>query len=140
MNNYSIHFNDKIFADFTLKSSDKKVFKVHRLVLATKSEYFEKMFTTDMQEKKESQAVLHNVHSTVLEQVIKYIYTGNADLKKTKKILDAAEYLGITGLKSMCEKQLLDDLKDINALEMLKTADMYNIKELEYQSLQIIIK
>jgi hypothetical protein len=112
-------------------------------VLAEKSEYFEKMFTTNMQERKKSMATLDSVRSNVLKEVVKYMYTGNADTtdsEKTKEILDAAEYFGIPGLKLMCEGQLLKDLNDENVLDMLKTADMYNIKELEYKSLHIIIK
>lgn len=111
--------------------------------MAEKSEFFDKLFTTDMQEKNKNEATLQNIHSAVLEEVIKFIYTGKADIldsTKAKELLDAAEQFGIEGLKSICEQELLKALTKENALEMLKTADMFNAKVLEHESLEFIIK
>jgi hypothetical protein len=96
-----------------------------------------------MREKKKGQAILKNVNSTVLEEVIRFIYTGKADVSDSDnaaEVLDAAEEFGISDLKAMYVKQLLKDITDSNALDMLKTADMYSSKELEIQSLKIIMK
>lgn len=96
-----------------------------------------------MREKDNNVAVLQNIHSTVLTQIIKYIYTGQATLtgtSKVKQILEAADELMLHGLKSLCEQNLLKDLNVYNAIRMLSIADMFNAKELERESLQLITK
>jgi hypothetical protein len=140
---FTSYLDDDRFTDFTLKSSDGKAFKVHRVFLADDSEFFEKMFTTNMREKKKGQAILQSVNSAVLQEVIKFIYTKKANIsdpEKAKELLAVAEEFGIFGLKEDCVQQLLKELKIENVLDMLMTADKYNAKELEYQSLKMITR
>jgi hypothetical protein len=111
--------------------------------VAENSEFFDKMFKTNMKEKNKGHAILQDVNSAVLEEIIKFIYTGKVDISdsdKATEVLDAAEQFGLMGLKAICVEQLLKKIDNENALKMLKTADMYNLEELEIQSLKIIMR
>jgi hypothetical protein len=100
------------------------------------------MFATDMQEKITNEAVFPDIHSTILEQIIKFIYTGMtpiSDSNKATKILYVAEQFGIEGLKSLCVEKLMSKVTDQNVLEIFVIADMYRAKELEDKCLSMII-
>jgi hypothetical protein len=135
------HYEDTDFADFTLTSSDGKDFQVHRVFLSDRSDYFKKMFTTDMKEKKAKSVTYEDIDSTTLKAVLKFIYTGEyeiADTKMAKDLLYAADRFGLTALKSICVNKLIGEVKAENALEILTVSDLFNAKDLEEKCLWII--
>lgn len=142
-NIYTKFFNDTSLADFTLISSDEKPFTVHRAFLADASEFFFKMFTTDMQEKKDGSAKFEDVDSTVLQEVLNYVYNGKAQIgnvQDASDIMYAAEKFGLQGLKEICSDVLKEKLCHNNVIGILITADMFRLKELEDLCLEIIVE
>jgi hypothetical protein len=135
------HYGDEEFADFTLKSSDGKMLKVHRMIMADKSEYFKRMLTTDMQEKESNLVWFNDINSSTLKELVKFIYTGKAtiaDNKMAKDLLYAAEKFGLEALKSFCASSF--DVKKENVLKIFATAVQFNAKELEEKCLEMILE
>jgi hypothetical protein len=126
-----------------LTSSDGKDYPVHRMILGKQSDYFKKMFSTDMKEKNNKSVMFADINASTLKEMLKFIYTANAEIGdqiKTKDLLYAAEKFGIHALKSFCANKLTEDVTKENALEMLVTADLFNIEELQDKCLDVIVK
>ena len=65
------------FFDVTVSVKDKE-FKAHRLVLTAASPFFLSLLVSDMRERKEQfiRIELEEAKGSVMEEVLKYIYTG----------------------------------------------------------------
>lgn len=59
--------------------ADGKAILAHKNILCAASDVFEKMFTVDMKEKKESRVVIDDLNYDVVVALIKYIYTETLD-------------------------------------------------------------
>lgn len=109
--------------------------------MADRSEYFKRMFTIDMQEKKSKTVTFEDIHSSTLKELLKFIYTGKAkiaDDNKAKDLLYASEKFGIEALKSFCVDSF--KIKKENVLEIFATACTFNAKELEEKCLDFILE
>ena len=99
------------FFDVTVSVKDKE-FKAHRLVLAAASPCFLSLLVSDMREGKEQLFIrieLEEATVSVMEDVLKYIYTGNVAVTKdtAHDLVAAADYLLLPGLKTLaCEAPL----------------------------------
>lgn len=84
-------------SDVTL-ACEGEFFAAHKLVLATCSEYFEKIF--EKIEGKHSVIVLKDVKAEELEALLNYMYEGEVNVlqEKLSGLISAAEYLKIKGL------------------------------------------
>ncbi|XP_068684089.1 kelch-like protein 18 [Montipora foliosa] len=92
------------FFDVTVSVKDKE-FKAHRLVLAASSPFFLSLLVSDMREGKEQfiRIELEEATGSVMEEVLKYIYTGNVAVTKetAHDLVAVAEYLLLPGLKNL---------------------------------------
>ena len=70
--------NNDSFCDVTIAVKDKE-FKAHRAVLAAASPFFLTLLTSDMKESNEQliKVELEEATETVMEDALKYLYTGN---------------------------------------------------------------
>lgn len=133
--------NCEKFVDFTLIVNGK-VFKIHRVVLAARSDFFAKMFSTDMQEAADSKAELKGIEINTFEEVLHYIYTGSVTENADRISMDlyaAADIYQIEGLKSICICVIRKNLSESNALDTYKFADLYKIEgDLKQEAFHII--
>ena len=67
------HWKEGCFNDVTIKLEDETI-EANRMVLASRSLYFEKMFTTEMKEKYQPTVELQDINGTAVKQLIKFIY------------------------------------------------------------------
>jgi len=95
------------FDDVTIKLEDK-VIKANRLVLSNNSLYFDKLFKED---KDKTSVDLTNLKSESVQDLIKFIYTGEIAIhnKNVFDLIAAADYLQMDEVKQFCFKFLNDE-------------------------------
>ena len=117
-------FKEEQYWDTEIKVGDK-TFRVHKVILASASEVFHKMFESDMQEKNSGIVEISDVDPAVMSDLLTYIYTGDAPNLKTlvKELMIAADKYNLQDLICICMKQLETDLTSSNVAEILLLAD-----------------
>lgn len=130
-------FDDKKFSDAQVVVQDH-VFDVHKCILSDRSTYFSNEFENDMKEGRENKVVITDVSFEVMQEILRYIYTGKVDYMDDLKvdILIASDKYLMDGLKILCEVALIRDFKIENILDMLKLADKYNSANLRTEGLK----
>ena len=121
-------FEAMLFSDAQIKVG-QETFKVHKVILASVSQVFQKMFESDMQEKN-GVINISDFDSAVIFDVLAYIYTGEAPNLKTlaKDLLLAADKYDLQGLVFICMQQLETDLTFDNVAEVLFLADKLSLQ------------
>lgn len=69
-------FRGDIAWDVTLKSTDGDEIHAHKCVLASQSEYFERMFVGGFREATQDVIQMNNISSVILNNIIDFMYTG----------------------------------------------------------------
>ncbi|XP_068729468.1 kelch-like protein 3 isoform X2 [Montipora capricornis] len=129
------------FFDVTVSIKDKEI-KAHRLVLAAASPFFLSLLVSDMREGKEQfiRIELEEATGSVMEEVFKYIYTGNVAVTKENAydLLAAADYLLLPGLKTLTCDFLEENITIENCIFNYYFADKYRCLELMEESCEFI--
>ena len=96
-----------------------KTFNVHRVVLASHSDVFKRMFEINMQETQEGIVTISDIEPEVMIELLTYMHTGCApDLKTcTKELLFTADKCNISYLQLLCENELKINLTSANVAE-----------------------
>ena len=119
-----------------------KEFKAHRLVLAAASPFFLSLLVSDMREGKEQfiRIELEEATGSVMEEVLKYIYTGNVAVTKetAHDLVAAADYLLLQGLKTLACNFLEENVTIENCFFNYYFADKYQCLELTQESCEFI--
>ena len=121
------------FYDVTVSVKDKE-FKAHKLVLAASSPFFLSLLVSDMREGKEQfiRIELEEATGSVMEEVLKYIYTGNVAVTKENAhdLVAVADYLLLPGLKTLACDFLEENITLENCIFNYYFADKYQCLEL----------
>ena len=121
------------FSDITVSVKDKE-FKAHRLVLAAASPFFLSLLVSDMREGKEQfiRIELEEATGSVMEEVLKYIYTGNVAITKeiAHDLVAVADYLLLPGLKTLACDVLEENITIENCIVNYYFADKYQCLKL----------
>ncbi|GFX24182.1 speckle-type POZ protein [Trichonephila clavipes] len=120
-------------SDFSLKVDDE-VLPVHRIVLSSHSSVFAAMIESDMKENHERFAVISDIPSSVLKDMLHYMYCGMVeDITHEKAILlyEAADIYNVQRLKEDCAVYLCSHMNDDVSANVLRLANLYNDKRLE---------
>ncbi|XP_068729479.1 kelch-like protein 3 [Montipora capricornis] len=129
------------FFDVTVSVKDKE-FKAHKLVLAAASPFFLSLLVSDMREGKEQfiRIELEEATGSVMEDVLKYIYTGNVAITKETayNLVAAADYLLLPGLKTLACDVLEENITIENCIFNYYFADKYQCLELMEESCEFI--
>ena len=128
-----------LFSDVKIRTSTK-TFNVHRVVLASHSDVFKRMFQINMREKREGIVSISDIEPEVMTSLLTYMYTGCApDLKtRAKELLLTADKYNISHLQVLCESELKKNLKSANVAEILLIADKCQLKSRASESLKNI--
>lgn len=111
--------SDKFYEDFGLETSDNKVLKAHKKVLADGSPYFYSMLTNDMKEAHIS-VVKVPENSAVMVKILRFIYRRELDLNGVNFDLAlAAEKYHLDNLEELCVDCIIKKLTIENVLETL---------------------
>ena len=123
--------NKNEFCDVTLQV-ESETFNAHRSVLAAFSDYFLKMFTTDMREKYSKVISIQTVTLRAAKQILDAIYTGQFDLSEDSlaEILHAASLMQITDVITSIKDYMSDTLSVSNCYNYKKLAALYTFDQL----------
>ena len=133
--------NKNEFCDVTLKV-ENETFNAHRSVLAAFSDYFLKMFTTDMREKRSQVIPIQTVSSRAAKQILDAIYTGQFDLSKDSltEILHAASMMQINDVITAIKNYMSGTLSVSNCYNYKKLAALYSFNQLLQSVDEFILK
>jgi len=146
-------YKSQEFSDVTIYANNRE-FKVHKAVLAARSPMFRGMFSHDMKETKYNRVEVSDVDPDVLEEMLRFIYTGKSSLearlqskeqKEQEKeqhlaigLLQAANKYQLDRLKLICEEALYKTLSADSVAEILSLADLYSAAQLKNQAIEFI--
>ena len=132
-------FTDTSFADVTIKCTNAEI-KAHKVILASQSPVFKRMFESDMKEKETSVVEIPNVDHRMISDMLAYLYTGSAPNLDTyvKKLFDLADKYELPQLFAMCENHLKSEMNVTNVIEFLVLADMHHASYLKEACLNYI--
>jgi speckle-type POZ protein len=118
-----------------ISSVGPRTFEAHSFILKARSPYFRAMLSTPMAESSSRQITENEVRPEVMEEVLKYIYTGSLSEGATAAmgewLMLAADKYCICCLKQLCEAHLCQDLGARNAAARLVLSDQTNADELK---------
>lgn len=149
-------FKSQEFSDVTIYANGRE-FKAHKAILAARSPMFRGMFSHDMKETKYNRVEVTDVDPDVLEEMLRFIYTGKSTLEQRLQIkepkdqkeqekeqhlaielLQAANKYQLDRLKLICEEALYKTLSAESVAEILSLADLYNAAQLKNQAIEFI--
>ncbi|XP_053327476.1 kelch-like protein 41 [Spea bombifrons] len=109
------------FVDCYLKAGDKSL-PCHRLILAACSPYFRELFLSEENEEKKKNVDLENVDPTVLESIIKYLYSADIELNdgNVQDIFALASRFQIPSVFTVCVTYLQRRLSPTNCLAIFR--------------------
>jgi len=138
-NDLHLLFNSKEYADVTITCGGK-VFDCHRVILASRSPVFKTMFDSNMREKNTASVEIKNMAPDVLENLLLYIYTGNAPSidQLSEDLLAAADQYQVEKLKALCEKKLCEEIGLKNCIYLLMLGDLHSASTLKTQALRFL--
>ena len=122
------------FCDVTVTAKGQE-FKSHKAVLAAASPFFLSLLESDMRESNEQliRIELEEATASVMEDVLKYIYTGNVSVTKERghNLIATADYLLLPGLKTAACGFLKENVTTENCVFNYYFADKYQCVELK---------
>ena len=132
-------WQDKLMADVTIRLKNGEV-KAHRLILASGSPVFSAMFQNDCKENREGIMNIGDVDVAVMEHLLRFIYTGDADLDNAEvnKLLIAADKYGMDSLKMECANFLKSKLTVGNCIHCLVFSHVYRVPSLRLSVLDFM--
>ena len=122
-------WHDERLTDCTLCAEGVE-FKVHRLVLASSSEYFLKLFGPDTHD---TTHVLERIRPPVLKALLAFIYEGKCEIDEglLTQVLEASARLMLDALKAACADAIAARLTPSNALDAWRLANTFTLPALE---------
>ena len=106
------------FCDFTIKTGTQD-FPVHKCLLGVTSEFFKRMFETNMKEKFENCVKIETIEPEIMKAVIEFIYNNSSliDSDNVNEVLKAADYLQIPPLLTHCTEMMETNLTRQNVID-----------------------
>jgi len=140
-NDYEMLFLSKDSSDVIIRCGEK-VFNCHKIVLASRSPVFKTMLESNMREKITGDIEIKNMDHEVLEDLLKYIYSGGAPNidAHTKELFAAADLYQLEKLKELCEMKLCSRFDVSNCIDLLILGDLYNAQKLKAAGLEFVSK
>lgn len=117
--------DNKEHSDAVLTCGDSS-FPVHKNILATRSDVFAAMFRHDMEEKNTGVVDIEDMDSSVLEQFVKYLYSGKVEeisVDKCIQLYQVADKYAVQSLKDFCASFISENLSKDVVCRILLLAD-----------------
>ncbi|KAH1175676.1 hypothetical protein KIL84_022201 [Mauremys mutica] len=111
-----------------------------RVLLAAVSPYFKDIFTSSCKESQGGEVVLQDMAPSILQSILKYIYTEelSLSLETAPDLFAAASKLQILPLVEICCRFLLKTISIQNCIGLYRLAQAYNHQALLYATTQLI--
>ena len=129
------------FSDVTVVVKGEE-FQAHKIVLAAASPFFLSLLESQMKERTENmiKIELEEATASVMEEVLAYVYTGNASLTEENghNLIATADFLFLPGLEAMAEDFLKRHLTVENCVSNYYFAEKYQCRGLKEESCKMI--
>lgn len=114
---------EEFFCDVTLKVEDEK-FNLHKFMLASASNYFMVLFTSEVLDENQKEIELREVTPLAVKTCVEHIYSGivDVDLDKIHEILYAACLFQLWDLKTQCFATMEKKLSIYNCVDYWELA------------------
>ena len=130
MKRLNIQRKQDYLCDITLVTNDDRELKAHRNVLSAASPFFCKLLESDTKENREGIIRFEEISGSVMENVLKFIYTGTVEV--------TGNYLIIPGFKTASGRFLEREMSHINCISTFYLAEKYECDELITNSRRFI--
>ncbi|KAK6486998.1 kelch-like protein 13 [Huso huso] len=124
--------SDETLCDVVLVSGEgSESFPVHRVLMASSSDYFKAMFTGGMKEQDLKTIKLQGLSRVGLKNIIDFIYTAKVALNmdNLQDTLEAASFLQIMPVLDFCKELLTSEVTTDNCVEVGRIASIYHLTE-----------
>ena len=139
---YNLYQQD-ILTDYTLICAGESL-KVHKAVLAARSEYWQALLTSGMVEAVKDSSEVLAVNLPTLRLFLEFVYTGRVagklEPKQMELLLQAADFYGVFSLKEQCEEGLIASLEASNLMDRLVLADTFSASNLRRVAKQMLVQ
>ena len=122
-----------VFVDKTIVVGTTKI-NVHSLILASSSEFFRTMFTSEMKKRYEQNIIIRaDLDPDAVKILVDFVYTETIIINNENilQLLHAADYLQMTEPKQFCVEFLESIISIDNCLSILGVALLYKIENLQ---------
>lgn len=123
------------YHDMKIKLDNGKEFKVHKMVLASRSQVFKNMIDSDMMESKTGIIHIKDVEPDVMQEILKFIYGLSCDVTHLPhKVFKVAHMYGLDKLTEMCRGFMMHNINHENFFGISKLVEIeeYKLKEVSY--------
>ena len=109
-----------------------ETYRVHRGIMAAKSEYFRAIMSSQMKEAKENRVIIEGVDPEIMKTVIEFCYTNQVSLEDDNfhQVLSAAFRFCIQSLQDECVKFIGPRISASNCTGLIHSFQQYNLKNL----------
>ena len=137
---FSLLENEEL-TDVTLLVGEE-TYRAHKVVLASCSPYLRAMFTIGMRESQENEIELKELKSDVMGLIIRYMYTGEAEVTvdNVQDVLAASNMLQLLDLKQACSSFLRHHIDAANCLGIWSFSEMHCCPELMREAEEFIFR
>lgn len=128
--------NNADLSDVTLLLGDEQVpFHAHKTILAMRSEYFKKMFTSSLKESSPNCTITKpNISPAIFSKVLVYLYGGKVRIlneKEALKLMIAGQELQLQGIVDAAVHYLQQHITMHNVCPLLELAKQHYVTALE---------
>uniref|UniRef100_A0A3B4BIB8 BTB domain-containing protein n=1 Tax=Periophthalmus magnuspinnatus TaxID=409849 RepID=A0A3B4BIB8_9GOBI len=123
-----------VLCDVVLIPGDSnEKFPVHRVIMASSSDYFKAMFTGGMREQEMTEIKLLGVTKLGLRSIIDFIYTSKVslDMGNLQDTLEAANFLQVIPVLRFCNQLLCSEVTSENCVEVERIATDLNLEDVQ---------
>ena len=133
--------DENIFTDFKIQLRDSKL-ACHRLTLAVHSPVLLAAMTSNMVEAANQEIKLDHISKDTMEIILDYMYYGDLNLYSDQllDLVDAAEYLQMDELKSICIVEVLGTLEPGNVISWWKKTNEMELGNIKTKCEAIMIE
>lgn len=131
----------EFLCDFIIKAGSSS-FPVHRLILATRSDYFRAMFSHEMKETQQGYVEIKDMEPDAIKQCIDFMYTNSASItvKNAQDILRAGHLMQLEEITKQCFDILKYNINVENCIMIKSLAFLFLSTETEETADKIILK
>ncbi|XP_058502795.1 kelch-like protein 38 [Solea solea] len=132
---------ENILTDVLLCSENAEI-PCHRNVLVSSSPYFRAMFCHNFRERQLTKVDLKDISSTILRNIIDYIYTGliSISIDIVLPLMQAASMFQYGRLFEACSHFLQDQMSPDNCLSMIRLSEIMNCSSLQNKAKEMAMQ
>lgn len=125
-----------VFTDGSEAKQEIVAIKAHRVIVATRCDWFRKALLSGMRESIDRKILVHDTNPSLFYVFLEYLYSGRINIKDLNvdqwaELMMLSDRYEVDTLKQVCEQVLKDNLDNDSVLYFLSLADQFNAKALK---------